>query len=142
MISQNETGELEMTTEDNAPALSEAEQRFIERAKNDEFANGGIVRYYNQALKQAASEAVLEAIELRMRTDFPREARKVFGAKGLQAEDLLARAQEAAGARFDLSNNGRRNHVMVGGDERREVLGCRATSRTVVRGRTMAPCLH
>lgn len=108
-----------MTAQDNGQALSEAELRYIERAKTDSFVDGGIVRYYEQALAARASEAVLEAIELRMRTDFPRDARKVFGAKGEQAEDLLGRVQQEVRARFDLSNNGRGNHVMVGGDERR-----------------------
>lgn len=108
-----------MTTEDNTPALSATERKYIQRAMTDEFPNGGIVRYYEQALALRAGDAVLEAIELRMRTDFPRQARKIFGARGLYAEDLLARAQEAVRARFDLSNNGRGNHVMVGGDERR-----------------------
>jgi hypothetical protein len=72
-----------------------------------------------QASALGASEAVIEAIQLRMRIDFPREARKVFGATGRQAEDLLAHAQEEVRGRFDLPNNGRGNHVMVGGDERR-----------------------
>jgi hypothetical protein len=108
-----------MTEENSVPALSEAEQRYIERAKTNSFADGGIVQYYRQALVHKASEAVLEAIEVRMRTDFPAAARKVFGAKGEQAEDLLTRAQEEIRGRFDLSNNGRGNHVMVGGDERR-----------------------
>lgn len=108
-----------MTEKGNVQALTEAEQRHIERAKNDSFVDGGIVRYYEQALAARSSEAVLEAIELRMRSDFPREARKVFGAKGEQAEDLLGRVQQEVRARFDLSNNGRGNHVMVGGDERR-----------------------
>jgi hypothetical protein len=108
-----------MTEQNTVPVSNEAEQRHIERAKNDSFADGGIVRYYEQALALGAGEAVLEAIEVRMRTDFPAAARKLFGAKGEQAEDLLERAQQAVRARFDLSDNGRGNHVMVGGDERR-----------------------
>lgn len=108
-----------MTEQKSPQALSEAEQRYIERAQTDSFADGGIVQYYKQALVHKASEAVLEAIEVRMRTDFPAAAKKVFGAKGEQVEDLLTLAQREVRARFDLSNNGRGNHVMVGGDERR-----------------------
>ena len=108
-----------MVEQNAVVVLKETEQRYIERARNDSFANGGIVRYYEQALALRAGEAVLEAIEVRMRTDFPGEARKVFGAKGELAEDLLERAQHAVRARFDLSQNSRGNHVMVGGDERR-----------------------
>jgi hypothetical protein len=100
-------------------ALTEDERRYIERARTDKFENGGIVRYYEQALRNGAHEDVLAAIELRMRSDFPREARKVFGARGDLAEQMLSRVREAVLQQFDLGGNGLGNHIKVGGDERR-----------------------
>jgi hypothetical protein len=103
----------------NTQALTDNERRYIERARTDKFENGGIVRYYEQAVRNGADEAVLAAIELRMRTDFPKEARKVFGARGDLAEQLLSRVRDTVAQQFDLDGNGLGNHIKVGGDERR-----------------------
>lgn len=84
-----------------------------------EFKGNEIATYYENAVKQDAHEAVLAAIELRMRTDFPRAARQVFGAKSEQVEEMLERVRETVAAQFDLSANGLGNHIKVGGDERR-----------------------
>lgn len=99
-------------------ALTPDEQRYIERAQNNAFADGGIVRYYEQALKNNVHPAVLRAIEVRMWADFPRDARKLFGARKEQAQEMLARVRGAVMARFDISGNGLRNHVKIGGDEK------------------------
>lgn len=104
---------------EEAAELTANERRYIERAQNDPFEDGGIVRYYEQALKNRAHEAVLAAIELRMRTDFPKAAKKVFGAKGEQVEAMLVGVQDAVLAQFDLAGNGLGSHIKVGGDERR-----------------------
>lgn len=104
---------------DAVTALTADERRFIQRAQNDKFENGGIERYYRQAVKNKVHEAVLSAIESRMRTDFPKAARTVFGAKGEQAEEMLVYVRDAVLAKFDISGNGLGNHIKVGGDERR-----------------------
>lgn len=107
--------------ETNTPAnaLTADEKRYIDRAQNNRFEDGGIIRYYEQAVQNRVHEAVVEAIELRMRADFPRSAKTVFGAKGNHAEQLLARVRETVMARFDITSNSLGNHVKVGGDERR-----------------------
>lgn len=102
-----------------AQPLSDNDRKYILRAEQDKFADGGIVRYYEQAIQKKVHEAVIAAIELRMRTDFPKAARQVFGAKGEQAEEMLARVRAAVQARYDLSGNALGNHIKVGGDERR-----------------------
>jgi len=104
---------------DAAAELTADERRYLERAQSDPFEDGGIVRYYEQALKIKVHEAVLAAIEVRMRTDFPKAAKKVFGAKGEQVEAMLERVQHAVLAQFDLTGNGLGSHIKVGGDERR-----------------------
>ena len=104
--------------------LTADEQRYIERANNNKFEDGGIVRYYEQAVSKRVHEAVLMAIEVRMRTDFPKAAKQVFGAKGEKAEEMLARVREAVLARFDISGNRLGNHIKVGGDERRRGTNC------------------
>lgn len=100
-------------------SLTPDQRKFIERAQKDKFEDGGIVRYYEQAVKNKAHEAVLAAIEVRMRTDFPKAARKVFGARGQQAEDILERVRDVVSTQFDLSSNFLGNHIKIGGDERR-----------------------
>jgi hypothetical protein len=102
-----------------AQPLSDNDRKYILRAEQDKFEDGGIVRYYEQAIQKKVHEDVIAAIELRMRTDFPKAARQVFGAKGEQAEEMLARVQEAVQARYDLSGNALGNHIKVGGDELR-----------------------
>jgi hypothetical protein len=106
-------------TSDSMGTVPADQLRFIERAQKDEFKDGGIARYYERALANGVHDAVLAAIELRMRTDFPRIARQVFGARGAQAEEMLERVREALAAQFDVSANGLGNHIKVGGDERR-----------------------
>lgn len=106
-------------TNENTGSVPSDQLRFIERAQKDKFEDGGIVRYYEQAVAKGMHEAVLAAIELRMRTDFPKAARQLFGAKGGQVEEMLDRVRDAVAERFDLSANGLGNHIKVGGDERR-----------------------
>jgi hypothetical protein len=113
----------------NDRELTPDEHRYLERARNNVFEDGGIVRYYEQALRMNVHAAVLEAIEVRMRTDFPRAARQVFGAKGDQAVEILSRVRDAVLARFDISGNGLGNHIKVGGDEK----GGTATPRYLYR---------
>jgi hypothetical protein len=52
-----------------------------------------------------------------MRTDFPRAAKKKFGAKTLEVVEMLTQLYEETAAMFDLSGNTVKNHVKTGGTE-------------------------
>ena len=67
-------------------------------------------------ITDAEREAVIAALETRIRISAPREAKALFGPKDAEARALLARVHDARAAEFDLSGNTVGSGVKTGGD--------------------------
>lgn len=93
------------------------ERELIERAQSAPYTEAEFVSWYDNVRARGGSQALLDAIKLRMRVDFPRAASKKFGAKTLEVVELLTRLREDIATRFNLANNKVGQHVKVGGDE-------------------------
>jgi len=104
------------------------EQRFSERVRKalavietKELTRAGMRNFYANAVRvtgitDAEREAVVAALETRIRISAPREAKALFGPKDAEARALLARIHDALAAELDLSGNTVGAGVKTGGD--------------------------
>jgi hypothetical protein len=93
------------------------ERALIERAQTASYTEAEFVTWYDNVLARGGSAALLDAIRLRMRLDFPRAAKRKFGAKTDEVVDALARLHAQLADSLDLSRNTVGGHVKTGGDE-------------------------
>jgi hypothetical protein len=93
------------------------ERDMIERARTASYTEAEFVTWYDNVLARGGSQALLDAIRLRMRLDFPRAARRRFGARTDDVVEALTRLQAELAGALDLSRNAVGNNVKTGGDE-------------------------
>lgn len=105
--------------------MSENEtQRQVENILNmidsGRFDADGLTNLYVNAsshakLTEPQREDIISAIELRLRKDFPRIAKKKFGPTNRETREQLDTYYSGLKDRFDLSNNYHKNGVKLGG---------------------------
>ncbi len=81
----------------------------------------GLQNFYANAnrdpdLTEAEREAVISALEARIRFTSPRDAKVLFGPKDAEARAILGRINESLAQEFDLSGNTVGSGVKTGGD--------------------------
>lgn len=96
---------------------TQRELALIERARTASCTEAEFVTWYDNVLERGGSQALLDAIRLRLRLDFPRAAKRKFGAKTDDVVEALTRLQAELAGALDLSGNAVGNHVKTGGDE-------------------------
>lgn len=105
-----------------------SDQKFSERVRRaldvigrGELTRQGLRNFYDNAtrdknLTEAEREAVISALEARIRITSPRDAKAMFGPKDADARAFLARIHDALEVEFDLSGNTVGAGVKTGGD--------------------------
>lgn len=93
----------------------------LEVIRTKELTRAGLRHFYANAVRvtgitDAEREAVIAALETRIRISAPREAKALFGPKDAEARTLLARIHDALAAELDLSGNTVGAGVKTGGD--------------------------
>lgn len=101
--------------------FSERVRRALTVIRTRELTRSGMRNFYRNAtevagITEAEREAVIAALETRIRISAPREAKALFGPKDAEARALLARIHDALAAEFDLSGNTVGAGVKTGGD--------------------------
>jgi hypothetical protein len=102
-------------------SYSERVRRVLEIITKGSLSGRGLRNLFDNATRdrnitEAEREAVISALETRIRTTSPRDAKKMFGPKDAEARALLIRILEAMKAEFDLSANAVGSGVKTGGD--------------------------
>ena len=91
------------------------EVKLIEYIRSGKFSKKELKKFYENA-EIKKSTAIMEAVKLKMRADFPRAANSMFGAKGCEAMALLEDVLNRLSSKYDLAGNRVKNHVKTGGD--------------------------
>ena len=95
--------------------MSQAKElQLIENIRNGKFSERELVNLYKNAATQNVT-AVMEAVKIKMRADFPRAANRMFGAKENEANSLLEDVFRKFSAAHDLTKNRLKNGVKAGG---------------------------
>jgi hypothetical protein len=97
--------------------MTEQERKVVGWAHNNTFTAASIATFYQNVKKNAGFSVALDAIKARMRTDFPGQAKKMFGAKEEEVVERLTRVAAAATRDFLLQDNRVGTHVKTGGAE-------------------------
>lgn len=95
---------------------SAREAQLIEKIRNGSLSEKELINLYKNAATRNAI-AVMQAVQTRMRVDFPRAATREFGAKESEANALLEEAFRDIATTFDLSGNRHKNGVKAGGQK-------------------------
>lgn len=90
------------------------ESHLIESIRNGRFSERELINLYKNAETKSAT-AVMEAVKIKMRADFPRAANRMFGAKEGEASALLEYLFCKLAATHDLTANRLKNGVKAGG---------------------------
>ena len=90
--------------------LSDKVKTVLEVIKTKDLSAKSLGNIYNNTLNhndltEFEREELIEAIEKKIRTANPREAKKLFGPKDLQARELLNKVHQGLASEFDLSKN-------------------------------------
>jgi len=93
---------------------SERLEHLIHQIESGAFSEQELTNLYNNAARRHVA-IVMEAVQRKMRGDFPRAAKKLFGAKEAQAMRRLEQALEALSVDFDFSKNKGKAAVKAGG---------------------------
>jgi len=101
--------------------FSERVRRALEVIASGELTRRGLRNFYDNAtrdpnLTETEREAVISALETRIRISSPRDAKAIFGPKDTEARALLSRINDELNAQFDLSGNTVGTGVKTGGD--------------------------
>lgn len=96
---------------------SEKLAKLIESVGNKPRTKLELLTQYRNVVDCNGPRELLEAIEERLRRDFPRAANAAFGQISEEAMDILGKVAEKLSAQFDLSSNTVLSHVKVGGYE-------------------------
>jgi hypothetical protein len=81
------------------------------------FTKSELLSYHKNVSDLDGPEELLEAIQERLRRDFPAAANAAFGKKSDEAMEILTRIAAKLDEEFDLSKNSVKSHVKVGGYE-------------------------
>ncbi|HZW13921.1 MAG TPA: hypothetical protein VFF81_12115 [Noviherbaspirillum sp.] len=93
------------------------ENKVIGWAQSKQFSEKEIVEFYNNVAEKGGSRKALDAIKIRMRSDYPRVAKRRFGAKEEEVVERLNRIADAAQRGFPLQDSRVGSHVKTGGNE-------------------------
>jgi hypothetical protein len=85
----------------------------LESIRNGKFSERELINLYQNAAARGSS-ALMPAVKVRMRADFPRAANRVFGAKDKEANALLEDVFRDLSAAHDLTGNRLKNGVRAG----------------------------
>lgn len=101
--------------------FSERVQRALEAIETKALTRKGLRNFYDNAVREpnitdAEREAVIAALEKRIRITSPKDAKVLFGPKDAEARALLGRIHDALAGEFDLSGNMVGLGVKTGGD--------------------------
>ena len=91
------------------------EVQLIESIRNGKFSERELINLYKNAETKSAT-AVMEAVKIKMRADFPRAANRMFGAKEREANALLEDVFRNISATHDITANRLKNGVKAGGE--------------------------
>lgn len=90
------------------------EAQLIESIRSGKFSERELINLYKNAATRNAT-AVMQAVKIKMRADFPRAANRMFGAKESEANALLEGVFRDLAAAHDLTANRLKNGVKAGG---------------------------
>jgi hypothetical protein len=90
------------------------EARLIEDIYNGKFSEAELINLYRNASVRGVS-AVMEAVKVKMRADFPRAANRMFGAKESEAVAILEKVFHDLSGTLDFTKNRLKNGVKAGG---------------------------
>jgi len=105
----------------SAKRFSDRVLRALDVIERGQLSRKGLQNFYDNAnrdpdLTEAEREAVISALEARIRVTSPRDAKALFGPKDAEARAILVRINEALAQDFDLSGNTVGSGVKTGGD--------------------------
>lgn len=92
-----------------------SEGQLIERIRSGKFSERELINLWQNAETRGVT-AVMNAVKIQMRADFPRTANRMFGAKESEAKALLEEVFCKLAAAHNLSGNRLKNGVKAGGD--------------------------
>lgn len=100
--------------------FSERVRRALQAIETKEMTRAGLRNFYANATRdpditEAEREAVIAALEARIRISAPRDAKALFGPKDAEARALLGKIHDALADEFDLSGNTVGSGVKTGG---------------------------
>ena len=100
--------------------FSERVRRALAVIETKELTRKGLRNFYENAIRdpditETEREAVIAALETRIRISAPRDAKALFGPKDAEARALLGTIHDALAAEFDLSGNTVGSGVKTGG---------------------------
>ena len=96
--------------------MSQAKEvHLIENIRSGKFSERELINLYKNAATQSAT-AVMEAVKIKMRADFPRAANRMFGSKENEANALLENVFHKLAADHNLTKNRLKNGVKAGGE--------------------------
>src|SRR5450759_1000993 len=90
-------------------------KQLIESIRSGKYSERELISLYNNASARGNS-TVMQAIQIRMRADFPRAANRNFGAKESEANALLEGVYRNLSAEYNLTGNRLKNGVKPGGE--------------------------
>lgn len=101
--------------------ISEKVQKTLDMVENKELTSVQLNNLYNNVQKYEAitdeeREAVIAAVEAKIKVVDPRKAKRLFGPKDAQARVMMEEAYAAISEEFDLTANVLKNGVKTGGD--------------------------
>lgn len=104
----------------SSPNFSERVRRALDAIETREITRRGLRNFYENAIRdpnitEAEREAVIAALETKIRISAPRDAKALFGPKDAEARALLGRVYDALAAEFNLSGNTVGAGVKTGG---------------------------
>lgn len=91
------------------------EAQLIESIRSGKYSERELINLYKNATTRNAT-AVMEAVKIKMRADFPRAANRMFGAKENEANALLEDVFRKLSVAHDLTKNRLKNGVKAGGE--------------------------
>jgi hypothetical protein len=91
------------------------EARLIESIRSGKFSERELINLYKNATTRNAT-AVMDAVKIKMRADFPRAANRMFGAKESEASALLEDVFRKLASVRDFTANRLKNGVKAGGE--------------------------
>lgn len=91
--------------------------RLIANVMNASFTKSELLSYHKNVSDLDGPEELIEAIQERLRSDYPAAANAAFGKKSDEAIEILTKVAAKLGEEFDLSRNTVKSHVKVGGYE-------------------------
>jgi hypothetical protein len=90
------------------------DNEIIDKINNDKYTEKELINLYNNAFNRNKQD-IMKAVEIKMRTDFPRTATRMFGAKESKVREELESIHQKILSRYDLSKNQTKNKIKTGG---------------------------